>query len=247
MMQARHHKTPELNFASFFVVTEFLETKSNQKTPSTKRPKVVSDMTEEEQLNAAIAASLGNSHAEGGSGSGAADSPVTETQETEVDEETAEEEQQASIVDTIEANKREEPTDLKTSTRIQFRLAGINWILQKKRCLQRHMWLTFCLLIKDGSRIVRRFNKTDPVRYVFEFVKAEIPDANTRPFEVSLPRQRCAHFLPLHSVLCMLARNADLLSLPLQLIYNRRQLIDLIDKDIKEAGLENAAVNFNFS
>jgi hypothetical protein len=43
------------------------------------------------------------------------------------------------------------------------------------------------------------------------------------------------------------ARNADLLFLPLQLIYNRRQLIDLIDKDIKEAGLENAAVNFNFS
>lgn len=38
-----------------------------------------------------------------------------------------------------------------------------------------------------------------------------------------------------------------LLFLPLQLIYNRRQLIDLIDKDIKEAGLENAAVNFNFS
>ncbi|CAO3685233.1 unnamed protein product [Umbelopsis ramanniana] len=171
-------------------VTEFLESKqSNQKTPSTKRPKVVSDMTEEEQLNAAIAASLGGSHTEGGSGSGAADSPVAETQDTEIDEETAEEERQASIVDTIEAIKREEPTDLKNSTRIQFRLA-------------------------DGSRIVRRFNKTDPVRYVFEFVKAEIPDANSRPFE---------------------------------LIYNRRQLIDLIDKDIKEAGLENAAVNFNFS
>ncbi|KAG2178326.1 hypothetical protein INT44_001476 [Umbelopsis vinacea] len=165
-------------------VTEFLETKSNQKTPSTKRPKVVSDMTEEEQLNAAIAASLGSgSHDEGGSG--AADSPVTETQETE----DVEEERQTSIVDTIEAIKREEPTDVKNSTRIQFRLA-------------------------DGSRIVRRFNKTDPVRYVFEFVKAEVPDANTRPFE---------------------------------LIYNRRQLIDLIDKDIKEAGLENAAVNFNFS
>ncbi|KAI8578146.1 hypothetical protein K450DRAFT_248333 [Umbelopsis ramanniana AG] len=101
-------------------VTEFLETKSNQKTPSTKRPKVVSDMTEEEQLNAAIAASLGSSHNEGGSG--AADSPVTETQETEVDEEIAEEERQASIIDTIEAIKREETTDLKNSTRIQFRL-----------------------------------------------------------------------------------------------------------------------------
>jgi len=35
--------------------------------------------------------------------------------------------------------------------------------------------------------------------------------------------------------------------IPLQLVYNRQQLIELIDKDIKEAGLENAAVNFNFS
>lgn len=116
-----------LNIVPLFVVTEFLESKqSNQKTPSTKRPKVVSDMTEEEQLNAAIAASLGGSHTEGSSGSGAADSPVAETQDTEFDEETAEEERQASIVDTIEAIKREEPTDLKNSTRIQFRLAGTN-------------------------------------------------------------------------------------------------------------------------
>lgn len=120
-----------LNIVHLFVVTEFLESKqSNQKTPSTKRPKVVSDMTEEEQLNAAIAASLGGSHTESGSGSGAADSPVAETQDTEIDEETAEEERQASIVDTIEAIKREEPTDLKNSTRIQFRLAGTNWSKQ---------------------------------------------------------------------------------------------------------------------
>lgn len=110
--------------------------------------------------------------------------------------------------------------------------------------------LTLCLLFKDGSRIVRRFNKTDPVRYVFEFVKAEIPDANSRPFEVSTQtasQPAMCSSPPLHSVLHTLARNADLLFLPLQLIYNRRQLIDLIDKDIKEAGLENAAVNFNFS
>ncbi|GAB5590065.1 UBX domain protein Ubx2 [Umbelopsis nana] len=167
-------------------VTEFLETKSSQKTPSTKRPKVVSDMTEEEQLNAAIAASLGNSNPEGQSST--AQTP-SDMQDAEVDEEIAEEERQISILDSIEANKRDEPTDLKASTRIQLRLA-------------------------DGSRIVRRFNKTDPVRYIFEFVKAEIDEARTRPFD---------------------------------LVYNRQQLIDLIDKDIKEAGLENAAINFNFS
>ncbi|KAJ2957363.1 hypothetical protein NQZ79_g6883 [Umbelopsis isabellina] len=160
-------------------VTEFLESKANQKQPTTKKPKVA-DMTEEEQLNAAIAASLGNNASNNEASSSVIESPA-ETQE--VDEEAVEEERQASVLDSIAANKRDEPTDPKTSTRIQLRLP-------------------------DGSRIVRRFNKIDPVRYIFEFVKAEVAEAETRPFE---------------------------------------QLIDLIDKDIKEAGLENSAINFNFS
>ncbi|KAG2185749.1 hypothetical protein INT43_002184 [Umbelopsis isabellina] len=166
-------------------VTEFLESKANQKQPTTKKPKVA-DMTEEEQLNAAIAASLGNNAGNNEASSSAIESPA-ETQE--VDEEAIEEERQASVLDSIAANKRDEPTDPKTSTRIQLRLP-------------------------DGSRIVRRFNKTDPVRYIFEFVKAEVSEAETRPFE---------------------------------LVYNRQQLIDLIDKDIKDAGLENSAINFIFS
>lgn len=82
-------------------------------------------MTEEEQLNAAIAASLGNSNKE--TESGAAESP-SETQDAELDEEIAEEERQVSILDSIEANKRDEPTDLKASTRIQLRLAGMRFV-----------------------------------------------------------------------------------------------------------------------
>jgi hypothetical protein len=79
-------------------------------------------MTEEEQLNAAIAASLGNSNPEGQSST--AQTP-SDMQDAEVDEDIAEEERQISILDSIEANKRDEPTDLKASTRIQLRLAGM--------------------------------------------------------------------------------------------------------------------------
>jgi hypothetical protein len=116
--------TPVTHAKKICIVTEFLETRTSQKTPSTKRPKV-SDMTEEEQLNAAIAASLGNSNTE--TESGAAESP-SETQDAELDEEIAEEERQVSILDSIEANKRDEPTDLKASTRIQLRLAGTRFV-----------------------------------------------------------------------------------------------------------------------
>jgi hypothetical protein len=64
-----------------------------------------------------------------------------------------------SALDGIKAIKREETKDMANSTRIQLRLG-------------------------DGSRTVRRFLKTDPVRYIFEFVKAEVPLAQSQPFEV---------------------------------------------------------------
>lgn len=97
-----------------------MESKANQKQPTTKKPKVA-DMTEEEQLNAAIAASLGNNASNNEASSSVIESPA-ETQE--VDEEAVEEERQASVLDSIAANKRDEPTDPKTSTRIQLRLPG---------------------------------------------------------------------------------------------------------------------------
>jgi hypothetical protein len=66
-----------------------------------------------------------------------------------------------SALDGIKAVKREETKDMANSTRIQLRLG-------------------------DGSRMIRRFLKTEPVRHLFEFVKAEVPNAETQPFEVKI-------------------------------------------------------------
>ncbi|GAA5796272.1 hypothetical protein HPULCUR_001642 [Helicostylum pulchrum] len=112
-----------------------------------------------EQLNAAIVASLTASKSQ---------SPenehveiVTDTTADEMPQKEEEEEIKAgSTFDGIKAVKRDETTDVANSTRIQLRLA-------------------------NGSRMIRRFLKTDPVRYLFEFVKAEVPDAQTQPFEVN--------------------------------------------------------------
>ncbi|GAA5812525.1 hypothetical protein MFLAVUS_005981 [Mucor flavus] len=175
-------------------ITEFLEQNSpdsaTRSISTMKKPRVeknVSDMSEEEQLNAAIAASLTASKSQ---------SPesehveiVTDTVADETPQKEEEEEIKAgSTFDGIKAVKRDETTDIANSTRIQLRLA-------------------------NGSRMIRRFLKTDPVRYLFEFVKAEVPDAQTQPFE---------------------------------LVFNRIQLIDLLDQSILDAGLVNAAVNCVF-
>ncbi|KAI8997236.1 hypothetical protein BDB01DRAFT_770364 [Pilobolus umbonatus] len=162
-------------------ITEFLEKNSPDafRLATLKRPRVaknISDMSEEEQLNAAIAASLNSSSTKS--------SPVTtpEAAPIEPPKEIVEE----SLFDSIKAVNREEPKDQdKECTRIQLRMG-------------------------DGSRIIRRFLKTDPVRYIFEFVKADVLKGKNQPFE---------------------------------LVFNRNQLIDVIDQSIADAGLTNVAVN----
>ncbi|KAI8977203.1 hypothetical protein BDF20DRAFT_873538 [Mycotypha africana] len=199
-------------------VTEFLDhhptafsTTTNE--VANKRAKVskrVSDMTEEEQLNAAIAASLNNSKSPSTQTSSRTSSvamdediklgedkdkgkdkvPVqsedVELEKVEADDD--EDMQAGSAFDAIQPVKRDETTDMTNSTRIQLRIG-------------------------DGSRIIRRFLKTDPVRYIFEFVKADVPGAQDQAFE---------------------------------LVFNRTQLIDVLDQSIAEAGLSNAAVNCVF-
>lgn len=202
-------------------ITEFLEQNDQDSSSrpaaaaaaSQKRPRVaknVSDMSEEEQLNAAIAASLNGSATNEptqsttsmdveaplerskdkgkGKESIVLDSDDEKDTETKKKEEEEEDMKAGSALDGIKAVKREETKDIANSTRIQLRMG-------------------------DGSRIIRRFLKSDPVRYVFEFVKAEVPNAETQPFE---------------------------------LVFNRTQLIDLLDQTILEAGLVNAAVNCVF-
>lgn len=128
-------------------------------------------MSEEEQLNAAIAASLQESGQDDNTTetepkttteSSSAQHPSTNsTAPIIIDEENIipEESSPTSLLDSILPVKRTETTDIANSTRIQFRMA-------------------------DGSRIIRRFLKTDPVRYLFEFIKSQVPETQNQPFEV---------------------------------------------------------------
>ncbi|KAL9540332.1 hypothetical protein MBANPS3_009745 [Mucor bainieri] len=190
-------------------VTEFMEQNSPDSPAAAvpKRPKKaknVSDMSEEEQLNAAIAASLDAPSDDATSaypdvsemdiepkqstkdkGKSSERMVVDPVDDDEKKDNSEEELKAGSAFDGIRAVKRDETTDVANSTRIQLRMG-------------------------DGSRIIRRFLKTDPVQHIFEFVKAEVPDASNQQFE---------------------------------LVFNRTQLIDVLDQTIEEAGLSNAAVN----
>ncbi|KAF8924808.1 hypothetical protein BGZ58_001406 [Dissophora ornata] len=145
-------------------VSEFLDmhslTDSTSKPSQPKKKKVVkdiSDMTEEEQLHAAMLASMG------GDPSSAIDisdeiqgTPASSTPEPEEAAPAAEE---VSVFDSIQPVLHEEPRDSANSTKIQFRLS-------------------------DGSRLVHGFSKDAPVRALFEFVKAKVEDAQSQPFEL---------------------------------------------------------------
>jgi hypothetical protein len=133
-------------------------------------------MSEEEQLNAAIAASLSGATTNSNRSSPEATSSHMEIEEESIAQSTKgkekvqdiEPEVAGSAFDGIKPVKRDETTDMANSTRIQLRMG-------------------------DGSRIIRRFLKTDPVRYLFEFVKAEVPNAENQPFEVDTEIRQIMH------------------------------------------------------
>ncbi|KAF8980352.1 hypothetical protein BGZ46_004316 [Entomortierella lignicola] len=140
-------------------VSEFLDmhslTDSASKPSLPKKKKLVkdvSDMTEEEQLHAAMMASMGGDV----SSTTGFDIDESEPKSEEAPHATVEE---VSVFDSIKPIRHEEPTDPATSTRIGFRLS-------------------------DGSRLMHRFSKNAPVRELFEFIKAEVEDARTQPFEL---------------------------------------------------------------
>ncbi|KAK9365057.1 hypothetical protein V1509DRAFT_634447 [Lipomyces kononenkoae] len=69
--------------------------------------------------------------------------------------------------------RSEPPPDPTTTTRVQIRLG-------------------------DGSRKIRRFNLTDPVRNLFEYVKADFPETRGRHFQIiSTDRKKLIEFLDL--------------------------------------------------
>ncbi|KAF9930760.1 hypothetical protein FBU30_011296 [Linnemannia zychae] len=146
------------------VMSEFLDinslTDSASKPSLPKKKKIVkdvSDMTEEEQIEAAMMASMG------GDVSSAIDIPDEESEDIKTPAEDEMEPQsesvQESVFDSIKPVRHEEPTDLANSTRIGFRLS-------------------------DGSRLMHRFSKSAPVRVLFEYIKSEVEDARTQPFEL---------------------------------------------------------------
>ncbi|KAF9947694.1 hypothetical protein BGZ70_002552 [Mortierella alpina] len=142
-------------------VSEFLDmhslTDSTSKPSQPKKKKLVkdvSDMTEEEQLQAAMVASMGGDPSTAINLEDQEDVPSTSTPEEATPAAAV-----VSVFDSIQPVRHEEPTDPATSTRIGFRLS-------------------------DGSRLMHRFSKTAPVRVLFEYIKSEVEDARTQPFEL---------------------------------------------------------------
>jgi hypothetical protein len=134
-------------------------------------------MSEEEQLNAAIAASLNpnaptsSDTADPSTSSTTAPTTTLDDQEDtkmesddDDDKQDQDEPTAASVLDSILPVKRQETTDIANSTRIQFRMA-------------------------DGSRVIRRFLKSDPVRHLFEFIKSEVPETQDQAFEVKKKKE----------------------------------------------------------
>jgi len=142
-------------------VSEFLDmhslTDSTSKPSQSKKKKLVkdvSDMTEEEQLQAAMVASMGGDPSTAINLEDQEEAPSTSTPEEATPAAAV-----VSVFDSIQPVRHEEPTDPATSTRIGFRLS-------------------------DGSRLMHRFSKTAPVRVLFEYIKSEVEDARTQPFEL---------------------------------------------------------------
>ncbi|KAG0039724.1 hypothetical protein BGZ82_007026 [Podila clonocystis] len=120
-----------------------------------KLVKNVSDMTEEEQLHAAMMASMG------GDPSSAIEIPQEDEEDAnpEPSKEPTPAPEEVSVFDSIQPVRHEEPTDASNATRIAFRL-------------------------NDGSRLVHKFSKDAKVRALFEYIKSEVEDARTQPFEL---------------------------------------------------------------
>jgi len=144
-----------------------------------KQRKKISEMTEDEQLEAALAASLEDSSASPSSKAGS-QKPESNNSEDDViimssrphgkgkavevvhlddDHPSTISTDPVDIVAKIQAKLHPEPAGSEGVTRIQIRLP-------------------------DGSRKVRKFKLDDPIRTVFEYIKADVPDAQKHAFEL---------------------------------------------------------------
>lgn len=179
-------------------VAEFLDRYSlaaNSKNPvaraQTKKPQVidVDRMTEDEMLEMALKNSLAGAQ-DGGSGSGSGSTPSVHDPDALTKEEAKkaeEQESQSPFAQISSVNPHAEPdNNPSTTTRIQFR--------------------------HPDGRIIRRFNLQDPVRRIYEWLKAE----------------------PL--------QGKDGIAFELKQMPQGQDLIESLDSTIEEAGLKQGTV-----
>ncbi|KAK9458836.1 thioredoxin-like protein [Lipomyces oligophaga] len=159
-----------------------LDPKSRNPIGKIAKHKEFDRMTEEEQINFALQQSLGVddnddassevasemssvsaevSEDESNQGTEAVKEKPVEVIDLEEDESMADAElnSEDTFATIMPVSRDEPPSDPKTTTRVQIRLG-------------------------DGSRRVRRFNISDPVRFLFEYVKAEVPEMDGKYFQI---------------------------------------------------------------
>ncbi|KAJ3054395.1 hypothetical protein HK097_001946 [Rhizophlyctis rosea] len=146
---------PEFLQEASEVLEGHIETKPNQP----KKKKAITELSEEEQLELALAASV---ESNGGIAIDNDDDEDTAQDDEEDILKNSEVEKPVDVLAVLLPVKRPEPTA--DAARIQFRLP-------------------------DGGRVIHKFNKTDPVRFLFEFVKAEVPETQSRPFDLIAVRE----------------------------------------------------------
>ncbi|TYZ67647.1 hypothetical protein PybrP1_011685, partial [[Pythium] brassicae (nom. inval.)] len=132
---------------SDFCCTFTMDPPATSSAPEPER--TIDDASEDDQLAAAIAASLQNGHDE-------SDADETKMEESDEEEDDMEEDEEEEVFEALEP----EPADGTPGvTRVQVRAP-------------------------DGSRLTRRFLKTDPMAKLWLFVKEQVPEARSRPFEL---------------------------------------------------------------
>ncbi|CAG8767593.1 21832_t:CDS:10, partial [Racocetra persica] len=142
-------------------VTDFLEryslTDSKNPMPQKfKSTKSFTEMSEEEQLRRALEESSSyNNRFDQESDESEMEVEPVHTEDTKIVAESS----VSSMFDTIHPVERAEVSGGPSTTAIKFRLP-------------------------DGQNIKRRFDKSDPVRYLFEFIKASVPEAQEKQFEL---------------------------------------------------------------
>ncbi|KAF0446798.1 ubx domain protein [Gigaspora margarita] len=166
-------------------VTDFLERYSSadySKNPlpqKSKSAKSYTDMSEEEQLRAALKESrLYNNEADQES-----EDETMEVESEPLEKETniADQESEDETME-VESEPLEKETNIAAENSVSSTFDSIRPVERVEVVGPNATAIKFRL--PDGKNIMRRFDRSDPVRYLFEFVKVSVPEAQEKPFEL---------------------------------------------------------------